>query len=258
MKITNEHICEKLKEILGELADERLVTKHTLDLYWQRINALQVLSQIEISSIDFKGAPSPLDESVTIKNRGEMTTDISGWQLMAGSPDQTFTFPEGSYLSPYEEIRIHTSDNHPFSFCSPHPIWNNFGDCGELRTSAGDLVSRYVYGRKAHTCIMISDIFFDGTEYRAEGDEYVEIVNTSPDIADISDWQLRAQRNGKQFIFPEHTLMQPNATFRVYTNKTPSAENAFSFNSPTAIWNNQSGGCILLDNADQEVSSYQY
>ncbi|NGN96218.1 lamin tail domain-containing protein [Grimontia sp. S25] len=223
-----------------------------------KLNHLQAKSQVEIVHVHFHPEGKQLDEYVEIKNRGELTIDISGWKVEAGSPDQVFVWPQGSYLSPFETISVYTKSGSEYSFNSKRPIWNNRGDVATLTDASGEEICGFAYGDKAHHSVLISHIEVDGKEKRTEGDEFVELTNVSESIVDIDGWRLKATRNDAVFVFPKGVKLEPSSSIRVFTNKAPLDLNEFSFNSPSAIWNNQRGGCKLLDYKDREVSSYHY
>ncbi|MCG9681558.1 lamin tail domain-containing protein [Vibrio sp. Isolate23] len=258
MSVNTQYIQQEVLKILDQLSMPEKLSQDNMDECWQKLNQLQVLNQVEISALDFKGSSSPLDESVTIRNRGNLTVDISGWHIQAGSPDQQYIFPEHTYLSPSESIKIDTSGKSEHSFGSNQPVWNNRGDLGTLVNQNGQTVSSFIYGDKAHPHTIISHINYDGEEFRSEGDEYVEIHNTSEHIVDLSNWRLEALRNERCFVFPENTQLAPLTSLRIFTNKASLERNEFSFNSPTALWNNNGGSCALIDYQDREVSSYNY
>ncbi|MCC2521579.1 lamin tail domain-containing protein [Vibrio coralliilyticus] len=258
MSVNIQYIQQEVLKILNQMALPEKLSQEEMDECWQQLNQLQVLSQVEIASLDFKGTTSPLDESITIRNRGDMTADISGWHIQAGSPDQQYIFPEHTFLSPFEYIKIDTSGKSEHSFGSNQPVWNNRGDLGTLVNHHGQTVSSFIYGDKAHPHAIISHVNYDGKEFRSEGDEYVEIHNTSEYTVDLSQWRLEALLNDNCFVFPEDTQLAPLTSLRVFTNKASLEDNEYSFNSPTALWNNDGGGCKLIDYQDREVSSYNY
>ncbi|NVD06506.1 lamin tail domain-containing protein [Vibrio sp. JPW-9-11-11] len=251
-------VQQPLLELVEQMASLPPQDKVVLDELWKQINRLQAKSQVEVSHVQFKAGDSPLDEYVEVKNRGDLTIDISHWRINAGSPEQTFTWPEGSFLWPSESIKVHTKTGTGYSFKSTKPIWNNRGDIATLFESTGEPISTLAYGDKAHDAVLISHIQVDGKEHRTEGDEFVELTNISEHIVDLEGWRLESSRNDAVFVFETGVKLDPYACIKVYTNKPSLLANEYSFNSPRAIWNNQQGGCRLLDYQDREVSSYHY
>jgi hypothetical protein len=77
--------------------------------------------------------------------------------------------------------------------------------------------------------IVIADIFYDGIEKTSEGDEYIEIANIGTAPGDISGYRINADDKGQDFTFPEETILQPDASYRVYTNLTDLSTGGFSF-----------------------------
>ena len=102
---------------------------------------------------------------------------------------------------------------------------------------------------------VISFVFFDGVEYRSEGDEYAVIKNTGGSTVNLKGFRLNAGDNGQDFWFPSYQL-KPGAKVVVYTNRA--VKGAFSYGWRKAIWNN-SGDCGFLFNAaGKQVSEYCY
>nr|WP_194717341.1 lamin tail domain-containing protein [Vibrio sp. S9_S30] len=229
-----------------------------LDSHWEKLNQLQRLCQIEIGELNFRGVADPLDESITLNNRGGLAIDLSHWTIQAGSPDQEFTFSEGAVLAPHGQLKVTTAGEGEFSFQSKMPIWNNHGDTATLLDPNGQVVAKLVYGGDAYADVLISNVHFDGEEKHTEGDEYVEISNISDSTVDISLWRLESIRNQTVFTFPEGSRLSAQSSIKVFTNKANLGDNEFSFDSAKAIWNNESGVCTLFDYLDHEVASYQY
>lgn len=258
MIVTTQYINQKICELLDNLSSTPEMTQSELDGYWTKLNRLQVLNQVEITTLNFKGKPAPQDESVTISNRGEITADLSGWRIQAGSPEQVYIFPEGTHLPAFAELVVDTAGQSEHSFRSNQPIWNNHGDTATLFDQSGETVATLVYGSKAHASTIISHLNFDGEELRSEGDEYVELSNLSEHTIVLEGWSLIATRNNVSYTFQEDTRLEPHASIRVYTNKTELQDNEYSFDCPTAIWNNAGGSCELVDYLGRLVSNYHY
>ncbi|WP_104398757.1 lamin tail domain-containing protein [Vibrio penaeicida] len=257
MALTLQTIQSTLKNLTDEMLTKPASYKD-LDNYWEKLNQLQCLCQVEIGELDFKGLTDHFDESITLNNLGGLTIDLCNWTIQAGSPDQEFTFPKGSVLAPHGELKVATAGDSKFSFQSKKPIWNNHGDTATLLTPNGQVASRLVYGGDAYADVLISNLHFDGEEKYTEADEFVEISNISDNTVDISLWRLESIRSQTVFTFPEGSRMLAQSSVKVFTNKTNLGDNEFSFNSPRAIWNNESGCCKLFDYLDHEVASYQY
>ncbi|MFW7522950.1 lamin tail domain-containing protein [Vibrio ostreicida] len=258
MSKIEKNIRELLLEILAKLSEGGVKSKNEIDNFWLKLNQLQARSQVEIRHIQFQGEGDPFDEHIVLHNRGELTINISGWRIEAGSPDQTFIFPEGSFLLPDESLNVETLGNGQFSFDSNQPIWNNRGDVARLIDAQGALISSFAYGNKAHQYVTISHIHVDGKKYRTEGDEFVELINLSEHRIDLDGWQLEAMGNRSRFVFQFGAKLEAFTGIKVFTQKSPLEADEYSFDSTVAIWNNQSGGCRLLDYQNSEVSSYHY
>ena len=107
--------------------------------------------------------------------------------------------------------------------------------------------------------VVISYVFYQGTEPWYEGDEYAEIRNSGSESVDLAGWVLWAgddvpwQRLG----FP-HFIMRPGQVCRVYTNQTHLDTCGFSFGSRYPVWDNEGDVASLYDSAGQLRSQYCY
>lgn len=258
MSYFNEHVQNAVTKILKSIANCPPINRLQADQLWNELNLIQAFDQVMIDKIEYDNPSDPLDECVTVRNRGGLQVNISGWRIQAGSPKQEFIFPENSILQPYDEIRIMTSGSHTFSFGYQRPIWNNQGDIGTLIDDQNKPLSSLAYGNSAHDKIVISHMNYDGKEHRSEGDEFVEISNLSDSDVMLDDWRLEAITNDRVFQFPKETKLTAFTSLKVFTNKPNLKTNEYSFDSPQAIWNNSGGGCKLLDYRQQVVSEYLY
>ena len=103
--------------------------------------------------------------------------------------------------------------------------------------------------------VIILDIFYDGVVPRVESDEYAIVKNVGASQVNMNGWRLNAGAPGQNFYFPD-IIIQPGKTCRVYTNEYHPEYCSLSFNSSSAIWNNQ-GDCGYLFNAKgEQVSQY--
>jgi hypothetical protein len=95
---------------------------------------------------DGQGSQEP-DENVRIRNDDVISIQLNRWTLR-DEASHVFTFPN-YVMAPGETCRIYTNEHHPewcgFSYGSGSAIWNNGGDCAELRDSYGDTVDTYCY-----------------------------------------------------------------------------------------------------------------
>jgi len=105
--------------------------------------------------------------------------------------------------------------------------------------------------------VVIFHVFYDGLEYRAEGDEYAEITNQGGSSVNLSGWHLNAGDPGQDFWFPAFELA-PGQSCRVYTDEVHPETCGFSFNSGRALWNNGGECGMLYDQNGSEVSRYCY
>ena len=104
-----------------------------------------------VQSIFFNGAVAEVesDEYVVVANTGTATVNLQGWQVSAGTPEQTLTLPSIE-LPAGQTCRVYTNEIHEdgckLSFGSTSALWNNKGDCGYLYDPNGTHVSTYCYG----------------------------------------------------------------------------------------------------------------
>lgn len=86
-------------------------------------------------------------EYVAIQNQGSQAVQLLNWTLRDDA-NHVFTFPNFS-IQPGQTCRIYTDEDHPewcgFNYGSGSPIWNNDGDCGELRNAQDQVVDTYCY-----------------------------------------------------------------------------------------------------------------
>lgn len=88
------------------------------------------------------------DEYIEIKNTGETTVNLQGWQIRVGRGGSTFNFPNIN-LSPNQSCRVYTNEIHPetcgLSFNSERTVWRNKGDCGYLYNADDVIVAQSCY-----------------------------------------------------------------------------------------------------------------
>lgn len=227
--------------------------------WWNSCAELLANHQIVINDVNFDGSRNngQNEEYIEILNKGPLLLDLTGWKINAGNEGQDMTFGKGTVIQPNAVLRVYTDKAGELSFNSKQSVWNNKGDKAFLYDAEGTLISSWSYGVKAHPDVAITYICFDGQEKRTEGDEYVEIANLGPDSVDLSNWLLSAGKQ-QEFNFPEKSVLKPYAKIRVYANYVDTESGGYSFNSHTAIWNNQGDTGILCDYKNRLVSDYSY
>jgi micrococcal nuclease len=107
--------------------------------------------------------------------------------------------------------------------------------------------------------VQITDIFYDGLVPNVESDEYVEITNLGDQPQNLLGCVLVDIDEGyPSFTFLDYTL-QPGESVRVYTNEYHPEWGGFSFESPSAVWNNsEPDTAALYDNQGNELSRMSY
>jgi hypothetical protein len=96
------------------------------------------------------GAADINGETVTIRNDGLATVDITRWTLADPSGINLFTFPS-LVLPPGGMVIVHSGQGSPTAtdlyFGKKKAIWKDTGDAATLRDAAGSVVSVYTYTR---------------------------------------------------------------------------------------------------------------
>ncbi len=107
--------------------------------------------------------------------------------------------------------------------------------------------------------VQITHISYDGSVFRAESDEYVEITNRGDQPQDLEDWMLKDVSEGyPSFTFPSY-ILAPGKSIRVYTNEYHPEWGGFSFEYSRAILNNSEPDIAVLYNSQgEEVSQKSY
>ncbi|MCO8267881.1 lamin tail domain-containing protein [Haloferax sp. AB510] len=89
------------------------------------------------------------EEYVTLRNDGDATIDLSGWTV-ADAAGATYTFAEGTELSPGASLTLHTGSgtdtDEDVYWGRGGAVWNNGGDTVTIRNAAGVEVLAYTYG----------------------------------------------------------------------------------------------------------------
>lgn len=141
-----------------------------------------------------------------------------------------------------------------FRQAEAHARENKFGIWSVLDTSPlnKDSISANITGDN----LTIVFIMFDGQENPNEGDEYVEIENSGPQIS-LSGYSL-SDESGKIYSFPDISLGQ-GKKIKIYTGcGQDSAENLYWCYGNSAIWNNSGDKASLKNGKAELVSSYEY
>lgn len=108
-----------------------------------------ITGNIIITYIFYDGVVSSYepDEYVVIQNKDAKAIQIQNWSLRDAA-NHIYTFPY-FIMQPGQICRIYTNENHPescgFNYGSGSAIWNNGGDCADLRDSSGVSKSTYCY-----------------------------------------------------------------------------------------------------------------
>ena len=109
---------------------------------------LAELPDIRITHIHYDGAgSSESDEYIQIQNYESRSIQLQFWTLR-DEANHVFPFPQ-FVMQPGQECRVYTNEFHSascaFSYGSGSAIWNNGGDCAELRNSGDSVIDTYCY-----------------------------------------------------------------------------------------------------------------
>jgi micrococcal nuclease len=105
--------------------------------------------------------------------------------------------------------------------------------------------------------IIITYIYYNGTQGQTEPDEYVLIQNQGNTSVNMDGWRL-SDESGKTFIFPNFEI-NPGQECRIYTNENHTETCGFSFHhTASAIWNNGGDCATLADHKGEIVSKFCY
>jgi competence protein ComEC len=95
---------------------------------------------------DGAGSTEP-DEYVELRNEQAYPIALTGWMLQDQDAN-FFTIPE-FYISPGQICRVYTNEIHPeycgFNWASSSSIWDNSGECAELRDENNTLIDSFCY-----------------------------------------------------------------------------------------------------------------
>lgn len=108
----------------------------------------QSSGNVNITNIYYDGASNTEpDEYVEIRNDDSVPIQLQNWTLR-DEANHVFTFPNFT-IQPGQICRVYTNENHAewcnFNYGSGSAIWNNSGDCADLRNSNGVTVDSYCY-----------------------------------------------------------------------------------------------------------------
>lgn len=104
---------------------------------------------VVITDIFYDGVVSSQepDEYVEIRNDDNIAIQLQNWTLR-DEANHVYIFPS-HLMQPGQVCRVYTNEYHPsycgFSYDSGSAIWNNSGDCADLRDSGGGTVDTYCY-----------------------------------------------------------------------------------------------------------------
>ena len=104
------------------------------------------------------------------------------------------------------------------------------------------------------TPLRITKLFYDGTEPRTEGDEYVEITNISAGTVTLTGWTLVSVQGNQVYHFPDGLQMAAGQACRVYTNQDHPESCGLNWHYASGgIWRNMGDKAELRDASDAVI-----
>ena len=103
---------------------------------------------VVISSIFYDGSgTNEPDEYVVIQNNDTRQIQLQNWTLR-DTGSHIYTFPS-FVMQPAQVCRVYTNQSYPeycgFNYGSSAAIWNNTGDCANLRDNLSTPIEDYCY-----------------------------------------------------------------------------------------------------------------
>lgn len=119
--------------------------KHVRDVNMQRLIAQRQATKPSIRALQQLGQ----EEVVIIENKG-LTQDLTGWRLVSGRGEQTFSFPPGFVLMSDSEVQVHSGPGAQAAgpndlLWTQRHIWRDEGDTATLFDAEGNAVSTFSY-----------------------------------------------------------------------------------------------------------------
>lgn len=182
------------------------------------------------------------DESVTVRNTGGSTVDISGWMLRAAGNAGWYTFPGGSVLNPGDIRVVHTGrgrDRRPNGYdlyrnrarelyVDPGREPNLVGNGTYLLDRAGNFRSWREYPCTERCdppseagSIVIDDLNLGRQrgKKRAQS-QFIRFINQGTEQRCLDGYRL--QTEGFTYWFPSGTCLAPGATYTLHGGKRKS------------------------------------
>ncbi len=183
-----------------------------------------------------RGNGNVADETVTVRNTGGTTVDLTGWMLRDAGNAGWYTFPGGSVLTPGDYRVVHTGkgrDRRPTGhdvyrdrknklYVDPGREPNLVGDGAYLLDRAGNFRSwrEFPCTQRCEAdpgmgALQIQDLSLGKKrgKKRAQS-QFVRLVNNGPTELCLDGYRMETQ--GLTYWFPSNTCIAPGSTFTLH------------------------------------------
>lgn len=176
------------------------------------------------------------DETVTVRNTGGSTVDLTGWMLRDAGNAGWYTFPGGSVLTPGDYRVVHTGkgrDRTPTGhdvyrgranelYVDPGREPNLVGDGAYLLDKAGNYRTWREYPCTARCesdegagALMIEDLSLGKKRGKKRArSQFIRVANQGPAPLCLDGYRM--QTEGLTYWFPSGTCLDPGATFTIH------------------------------------------
>lgn len=220
-----------------------------------------------------RGNGSVVDETVTVRNTGGSTVDITGWMLRDAGNAGWYTFPGGSVLAPGDYRVIHTgkgTDRSPTGhdvyrnrktelYVDPGREPNLVGDGAYLLDKAGNFRSWREYPctnrcepDEGAGTLVIEDLSLGKKrgKKRAQS-QFIRVANQGASPLCLDGYRM--QTEGLTYWFPSGTCLGPGETFTIHGGDRRSWSKATYLNRAQPMFY-ISGSAQLITDRDQVLA----
>jgi hypothetical protein len=208
-------------------------------------------------------ASAPNDEWVMIRNTGQASVDLSGWQLRDSGNQGWFTFPDGSIIAPGDYRVVHTGAGAP-GLPDPHDLYANYprqmyqptGSGPHLVGDGAYLLDRYGNFRfwREYPClgpcsatnpIGIADLSLGRKKgAKRAATQWVRLVNQGSSVACLDGYRIST--GALDFRLPPNICLPPGATWTLHGGAgVADASNAYWGRKQPPLW--ESGSVTVID-----------
>jgi micrococcal nuclease len=213
------------------------------------------------------------DETVTVRNTGGTTVDLTGWMLRDAGNAGWYTFPGGSILTPGDYRVVHTGkgkDRRPTGhdvyrdrkkklYVDPGREPNLVGDGAYLLDRAGNFRSWREFpcterceADPGMGTLQIQDLSLGKKRGKKRAQtQFIRLVNNGPTEMCLDGYRMQTQ--GLTYWFPSNTCIAPGSTFTLHggDRKSWSRANYLDRKKPMFYL---SGSAQIISDRDQVIA----